>query len=113
MGPGEPEHVTSYVVSPEFFDVLGVQPLMGAGLDGRTVVAPAAVLSHGLWMRRFGGDPAAIGGTLRIDGREYAIRGVMPPDFRFPSREAASGPPCRSIPPVSAARRIFWPWSAG
>jgi len=88
LGSGGPEHVTSYVVSREFFDVLGVQPLLGAGLNAEPS-SPGAVLGHELWMRRFGGDPGAIGATLRIDGREYEIRGVMPPDFRFPSRETA------------------------
>ena len=88
LGFGEPEPVTSYVVSREFFDVLGVEPSLGAGLNAEPS-SPAAVLSHELWMRRFGGDPRAIGATLRINGHEYAIRGVMPPDFRFPSRETA------------------------
>ncbi|MBZ5725376.1 MAG: ABC transporter permease [Acidobacteriia bacterium] len=88
LGASEPEHVTSCLVSPEFFDVLGVKPLWGAGLAGEASV-PAAVLSHSLWERRFAGDPGAIGRSLRIDGREYAIRGVMPPDFRFPTRETA------------------------
>ena len=88
QGPGEVEHVVGGVVSPEFFDVLGVKPLLGAGLKGDPS-SLAAVLSHGLWVRRFGADPAVVGRSLRIDGREYVIRGVMPPDFRFPSRETA------------------------
>jgi putative ABC transport system permease protein len=88
LGSGEPEHVASYAVSREFFDVLGVEPLLGAGLNAEPST-PAAVLSYELWMRRFGGDPRAIGAMLRIDGQEYTIRGVMPPDFHFPSRETA------------------------
>ncbi len=68
--------------------MLGIEPLLGAGLKAEPS-SPAAVLSHELWIRRFGGDPGVIGSTLRIDGREYTIRGVMPPDFRFPSRETA------------------------
>ena len=88
LGSGEPEHVASYVVSREFFYVLGVEPLLGAGLNAEPS-SPAAVLSHELWMRRFGGDPGVVGTTLRIDGQEYTIRGVMPPDFRFPARETA------------------------
>jgi putative ABC transport system permease protein len=87
-GPAGPEHVTNCVVSPEFFSVLRVQPLLGAGLEGHGA-SPAVVLSHALWLRRFGGDPGAIGRTLPIDGAEYVIRGVMPRDFRFPSRQAS------------------------
>jgi predicted permease len=82
------EHVTSYAVTPGFFDVLGVQPMLGTGLED-AARAPSAVLSHQFWSRRFGGDPAVIGKVLRIDGRACSIRGVMPPGFRFPSRETA------------------------
>ncbi len=85
-GPGEPEHVSSYVVSREFFEVMGVSPALGAGFR-RGDSAPEAVLSHALWMRRFHGDPDVVGRALRIDGRNYGIRGVMPADFRFPSPE--------------------------
>src|SRR4029077_1845445 len=42
-----------------------------------------AVLTDGFWRRQFGGDPAALGRTLTLDGRTYTIVGVMPPDFRF------------------------------
>ncbi len=87
-GPGEPEHASSYVVSREFFEVMGVKPAIGAAFSAGES-APEAVLSHGVWMERFHGDPEAIGKTLRIDGRDYEIRGVMPADFRFPSAETA------------------------
>src|SRR6185369_9373847 len=42
------------------------------------------ILSHGLWQRRFGSDPAIVGRQLRIDGHSLTVIGVMPPDFRFP-----------------------------
>jgi putative ABC transport system permease protein len=64
------------------FSTLQVAPLLGhtptAG-DSDTVL-----LSHGLWQRRFGGDPAIVGRQLRIDGRSLTVIGIMPPDFRFP-----------------------------
>ena len=53
--------------------------------DERPGAAPAAVLSHDLWRRRFGADPAAVGRMLTLDGVAYQVRGVMPADFEFPS----------------------------
>jgi len=50
---------------------------------------PVAVLSHGLWARRFGADPAIVGRSVRLDGVPYQIVGVMPRDFAFPDRETA------------------------
>ena len=90
-GVGEPEHLLSAVVTPDFFDVLGVRPQSGSGLTRpRSESDPAeVVLSHGLWQRRFNQDPAAIGKFLGIDDRDYAIRGVMPEGFEFPSPEVA------------------------
>ncbi len=64
------------------FSILQVSPLLGHGPtagDSDTVI-----LSHGLWQRRFGSDPAIIGRQLRIDGQSLTVIGVMPPGFRFP-----------------------------
>ena len=64
------------------FSILQVSPLLGHGPtvgDSDTVI-----LSHGLWQRRFGSDPAIIGRQLRIDGKSLTVIGVMPPGFRFP-----------------------------
>ena len=64
------------------FSTLQVTPLLGHGPtagDSDTVI-----LSHGLWQRRFGSDPAIVGRQLRIDGRSMTVTGVMPPGFRFP-----------------------------
>ena len=64
------------------FSTLRVAPFLGhapAAGDSDTVL-----LSHGLWQRRFGSDPAIVGRQLRIDGNSLTIIGVMPPDFRFP-----------------------------
>src|SRR5215213_8261067 len=64
------------------FSTLQVAPLLGsapAAGDSDTVL-----LSHDLWQRRFGSDPAIVGRQLRIDGHSLTVVGVMPPDFRFP-----------------------------
>jgi putative ABC transport system permease protein len=64
------------------FSTLRVEPLLGHGPtpeDSNTVL-----LSHGLWQRRFSGDPSIIGRQLRIDGSSLTVIGVMPPGFRFP-----------------------------
>src|SRR2546425_36152 len=43
-----------------------------------------AVLSYGLWQKRFGGDPAIVNKTVTLDGKKFEVMGVMPPDFSFP-----------------------------
>ena len=64
------------------FSTLQVTPLLGSGPT--TNDPDTILLSHGLWQRRFGGDPAIIGKQLRIDGHGLTVVGVMPPGFRFP-----------------------------
>ena len=77
---GDPVQVNAAHITPEMFAVLGTAPLVGA------LEAPArtAVASYGFWMRRFGGDRAALGRTLILDGEAYTLAGVLPSDFRFP-----------------------------
>jgi len=84
---GEPERVNAYVVSPNIFDLLGVSPSIGrafGGDDGAPSATRVIVLSHALWMRRFGGDPKVIGKTVNLAGFVRTVVGVMPPDVRFP-----------------------------
>jgi putative ABC transport system permease protein len=81
----EPEHVLSAVVTSGFFELLGVRPVVGSGLQGERSV----VVSYGLWQRRFGGAADLLGQTLRIDDEVYTIRGVTPADFRFPTHDVA------------------------
>lgn len=85
-GDAAAERVTASVVTPNFFSVLDAPALHGGTFveasvrEGGTQV----VLSHGLWVRRFGADPSLVGREVRIDGRPYTVVGVMPPDFRQP-----------------------------
>ncbi|HEY1337287.1 MAG TPA: ABC transporter permease, partial [Bryobacteraceae bacterium] len=78
------ERIVGEAVSPNFFTMLGVQPILGhaftpAVQQGRW--AAEAVLSYNFWKRRFGGDPAVIGKTLRLNTRPFTIVGVSPPSF--------------------------------
>src|SRR5258705_2529218 len=86
-GDAEPENIDGYRVSSEFFNVLGVTPALGRTFlpeDNRAGSEPVAVLSNGLWKRRFGSDPHIIGKTCKINGAPARIVGVMPASFRFP-----------------------------
>lgn len=75
-------------VSFNFFNTFGVQPLIGrvfSTADGELNAPATVVLSHRLWMRRFGGDPSVVGRTFNSAEGGTTVIGVMPPDFRFPS----------------------------
>jgi len=87
-GAGEPEAVIGYQFSPDFFDVLGVPPLLGrtfARDEDQAGKNQVVVLSYRLWMTRFGGNRAAIGGTAILDGKPCTIVGVMPASFQYPA----------------------------
>ena len=84
---GEPERVSAYVVTPNFFDLVGTKPTFGrtfGGDDGSPGAARVILLSHALWMRRFGGDPKIIGKAVNVAGFVRTVVGVMPPGVRFP-----------------------------
>lgn len=84
-GGAEPERLEGERVSADFFEVLGVPPRIGPGLDpdeAHEGGAKQVVLSHDLWTRRFDADPRVLERTLELDGVPYAVVGVMPPDFR-------------------------------
>src|SRR5260370_257508 len=86
-----PERVTRAWVSPRFFQVWAVAPVLGREFtpDEETLNGPAAVLiSDRFWRRRFNADSNVIGKNLRLDGHLTPIVGVMPPSFLFPNREA-------------------------
>jgi len=83
------EEVRASVVTPDFFDVLGVRPELGGTFttaSARDADGNLVVLSHALWVRRFGADPRIVGRTVRIDGRPHTVVGVAPEGFRQPER---------------------------
>jgi putative ABC transport system permease protein len=86
-GRGEPEMLGTVNVTGDLFKLLGTRPLLGRTLqpaDDETGEATVTVLSHRLWQRRFGGDPAILGQTITLDGKPVTVVGVMPPEFAFP-----------------------------
>ena len=91
--PAPAEQVRVHMVTPEFFEVLGVPALFGRALasdDAKSKAAtPPAVLSYGFWRRRFNGDPAAVGRTLVLHSHTFMIVGVMPPAFNGTSVDTA------------------------
>jgi putative ABC transport system permease protein len=87
-GSGEPERLSSAGVTGNYFDALGVKPLMGRTFvlaDEKTGNDQVAVLSYKMWQTRFGGDPSILNKTIALDGRSCAVIGVMPKDFNFPA----------------------------
>lgn len=86
-GDGEPERARGAVMTAEMFDVLGVEPVLGRPFgaeEDRPGGEDVILLGHGLWQRRFGGDPAVIGRTIQVNGSPNTVVGVMPEGFRLP-----------------------------
>ena len=88
-GAGQPVTVIAYAFSADYFRVLGVTPLAGRTFlkeeeqPGKNQVA---VLSYGFWQRHFGGDREILNKTISLDGAAYTVVGIMPREFRYPSR---------------------------
>jgi putative ABC transport system permease protein len=88
-GEGNPEEISAGAVSPNLFPMLGVRPLRGRWFieeEEQPGKDSTAILSYGLWQRRFGADPGAIGKNLTLNGKLYTIVGILPSGFRFPQK---------------------------
>jgi putative ABC transport system permease protein len=86
-GVERPENLHGFLVTPGYFELLGVQPLLGRSFtadDGRPNATRTVILSHALWLRRFNADPGILGTTLRLEGAPHEVVGVMPPRFVVP-----------------------------
>ena len=86
---GDPERVPSARVLPDFFATLGVSPAAGRWFLPDEFVFGShrvAVLSHGLWQRRFGANPGIVGQTITLNARPYTVVGVAPASMRLPAR---------------------------
>ncbi|HEX6975542.1 MAG TPA: ABC transporter permease, partial [Vicinamibacterales bacterium] len=86
-GDGEPERIGTIRVSSNLLPLLGARAELGRlfmpedDVPGRT---GTAILGHGTWMRRYGGDPAVLGRTLTLNGQPYQVIGVLPARFDIP-----------------------------
>jgi putative ABC transport system permease protein len=81
-----PERLSGYIVTSNFFDVLGKSPVLGRGFtleEERSSGSRVVILGDGVWQRRFGADPSVIGRVVNLDGAPHEIIGVMPPRVRF------------------------------
>ena len=117
-GGGEPVRVGIARVTANTFETLGARPLVGRGFtdeEDRPGGAPVAVLSWGLWQKRFGGDPSALGASIELDGVARRVVGVMPRGFALPTdfhaqrRRALAGlgsDPVRSEGPFAKPRLL-------
>jgi putative ABC transport system permease protein len=86
---GASEYATAIRVTPGFFRVFGVEPEAGrvfAATDETAGAPLAAVITHEFWVHRFGGAPAALGGTVGFGEQTFTVIGIMPPGFRSPDR---------------------------
>src|SRR3982074_2493442 len=86
-GDGEPERIRVTPTTPSLMSVLDVQPERGrwfTDAEAVTGAAPVAVLSHGLWVRRYGQSSAVIGRSISLNGVATTVVGVMPPFYAFP-----------------------------
>ena len=91
-GLGEPEQLSAMRVTVGLFPLLRVQPVIGRGFteeDDSPGAALTVILSYAYWQRQFGTDPTVVGSTLRLDGFEWEVIGVLPPGFVLPRHDAS------------------------
>src|SRR5215472_6277376 len=88
------EHVPGDLISAEFFEALGVRPLIGRTFnsgDDHLGSAPVALLGEGFWRRRYGAQPTVLGQAIILDGTAYTIVGIIPANFSFGGTEFFTG----------------------
>jgi putative ABC transport system permease protein len=88
-GDGNPERLLAGRVSPGLFTMLGTQPILGRDFlseEDQVGREKVVLISHGLWQRRFGSDANIVSKTIKLNGENYTIVGVMPADFRLPDQ---------------------------
>lgn len=103
-GGAQPERVPSILVSHNFFDTLGVRPVLGRFFvpeEEETGAPDVVVIAHALWQRRFGGRSDVLGIPLAVDGRAYEIVGVAPAAFDFPQGVELWTPMRHDLQPVT------------
>lgn len=88
-GSGEPRRLQATRVTSDVLTLLGTRPLMGrVFVASDTVAGQSVVLGYDLWQTQFGGAPNVVGQRVQLDGAPYTVIGIMPQDFRFPTRDS-------------------------
>jgi predicted permease len=110
-GPEGPERILASALSANMFEVLDAEPALGrtfldeeGGPGGEDVL----VMSHGLWQRRYAGDPGVLGRTVMLDGVAFIVVGVMKRDFNFPFGEVKMWIPERADPAGMDRDYLSW-----
>jgi len=104
---GTPQRLSAEGVSHNLFSILGVQPALGRVFLPEEDTAGSEhviLLSHRLWLSRFGGDPNVVGRGILLNGEKYSVVGVMPPWFSFPNKDADLWVPTAFTPEQLADR---------
>src|SRR5204862_1369020 len=107
----EPERVPRAGVTTGFFAVLGAQPVLGRTFvreDDKGWPQSVAIISHGLWKRRFGSDPAIVGKQVQMSSTPLTIIGVMPPGFEYPEQTQVWVPTAVNLRDEPRDNRV-WP----
>ena len=109
-GAGDPEELSGARVSADFFQIFRAQPILGRLFTSEEQVAEASVvlLSHALWVERFGAAPGVLGRTISLSGQPATVIGVLPPGFTFPGRARFWKP----LSPPGSAAGVTWYWFA-
>jgi putative ABC transport system permease protein len=113
-GAGEPAQIRGAIATPGFFETLGLPTARGrifeAAREGTAGGDRAVILAHGLWQRRFSGDPAILGKTVTLNGVSHEVIGVMPEGFAYPDDAELWTPlaPSERFADLMRSRGSFW-----
>jgi predicted permease len=114
-GDGDPERVPGETITDQYPSVLGVRPLLGRTFtpeEGRRAGAtPVVLIGHGLWTRRYAGDPGVLGRGIQVGGVTHTIVGVLPPGFRGLNGDAEMWVPLAVSEPESLAEADSYSYS--
>ena len=88
-GTAQTEHIEGSLISAEFFDTLGVKPLIGRTFkdEDRLGGVPVVLLSEGIWRRRYDARPTILGETIALSGTAYTVVGIIPANFSLSGKE--------------------------
>jgi putative ABC transport system permease protein len=108
-GGEEPQRIAGLFAGDGYFQAIGATPLIGRTFSAQEYLpnqGRVVVISHGLWMRRFGGDPKVVNSTIELSGVPHVIAGVMPKDSTWPADAEIIRPNgFGGTPPAWAMRR--------